>query len=100
VNNLSSEPTQIKRIRESAPFRKSMSMSEGDIEKASELERMFGDLYPEEKPFTFSKTISKALEIAYDSLQKPEFVPKPAFKPVEKPRTTRKPKIGNVRKKH
>lgn len=45
-----------------------MSMNHEDIDRAAELERMFTSLYPEEVPFSFSKTISKALEIAYESL--------------------------------
>jgi len=61
----------IKRIRESAPFRKSMSMSSEDIEKAAELERLFTTLYPDECPFSFSKTISKAIELAYETITSP-----------------------------
>lgn len=58
-----------KRIRESAPFRKSMSMSSADIYRADELEKLFTQMYPNECPFSFSKTISKALEIALSSIQ-------------------------------
>lgn len=58
-----------KRIRDSAPFRKSMSMSSDDVFRADELERIFTSLYPDECPFSFSKTISKALEIALSAVQ-------------------------------
>lgn len=43
-------------------------MNQEDIDRAAELERLFTSLYPEETPFSFSKTISKALEIAYESV--------------------------------
>lgn len=52
------------RIRNNAPFRKSMSMTELDVKRALELERVYNTRYPSEAPFNFSKTISKALEIA------------------------------------
>ena len=54
-----------KRIRDSAPYRKSIAMSKEDMERAIELERIYGSKYSFEAPFNFSKTISKALEIAY-----------------------------------
>lgn len=56
-----------KRIRESAPFRKSMSMSQEDLDRAGELEQLFTEIFPEDRPFSFSKTISKALEIALET---------------------------------
>lgn len=58
-----------KRIRESAPFRKSMSMSQDDLNRELELEKILSLKFPEEIPFSFSKTISKALEIAVESLK-------------------------------
>lgn len=54
-----------RRIRESAPIRKSMSMSKDDALRADELEHIFTLKFPAESPFSFSKTMSKALEIAY-----------------------------------
>lgn len=57
-----------RRIRESAPIRKSMSMSEADAIRADKLEHAFSSMFPDERPFSFSKTISKALEIAYFSV--------------------------------
>jgi hypothetical protein len=53
-----------RRIREKAPYRKSMSLTEEDLTRASELERLFTNRYSSEAPFNFSKTISKALEVA------------------------------------
>src|SRR5512139_2708400 len=60
-----------KRIRDKAPYRKSMSLTEEDLMRASELERLFTKRYPYEAPFNFSKTISKALEIAIGEMLKP-----------------------------
>ncbi|MCC4766695.1 hypothetical protein FXW07_08745 [Methanosarcina sp. DH1] len=60
-----------KRIRESAPYRKSISLTEADIEKASELEKTFNSRYPQESPFNFSQTISKAIELAYLQILEP-----------------------------
>ena len=54
-----------KRIRDSAPNRKSIALTDEDLERATELERIFTEKYCVEAPFNFSKTISKALEIAY-----------------------------------
>ncbi len=90
---------QNKRIRENAPHRKSMSMSDEDLNRATELEELFSNLYPEERPFTFSKTISKALEIASNSLIKPEPVQKQALKPAE-PDKSRVPKMFRNGRKH
>lgn len=89
-----------KRIRESAPYRKSMSMNTEDMLKAQELERLFTSLYPSEAPFTFSKTISKALELAYDcvtSEKESSTETKPDIKVSERPRV---PKIFRNGKKH
>lgn len=69
------EPT--KRIRDSAPFRKSMSMSSDDVSRADELERIFTAMYPTECPFSFSKTISKALEIALSTVHGSQELPRP-----------------------
>lgn len=88
-----------KRIRENAPHRKSMSMSDEDLNRATELEELFSNLYPEERPFTFSKTISKALEIASNSLIKQEPVQKPTLKSTE-PEKTRVPKMFRNGRKH
>jgi len=53
-----------KRIRDKAPYRKSMSLTEEDLMRASELERIFNSKFTSESPFNFSKTVSKALELA------------------------------------
>jgi len=74
-----------RRIRESAPHRKSMSMSDEDLTRATELEELFSKLYPDERPFTFSKTISKALELASQTLDKPEPSVIPEPEPIQKP---------------
>jgi hypothetical protein len=60
-----------KRIRDKAPYRKSMSLTEEDMMRASELERIFNTRFTSEAPFNFSKTISKALEIAIGQVLQP-----------------------------
>lgn len=65
-------PITQKRIRDKAPYRKSMSMTENDLMRASELERIFTSRFPSEAPFNFSKTISKALELAILQMLQPE----------------------------
>ena len=54
-----------KRIRESAPYRKSIALTELDLQRAEELERIYEVRYPREGPFNFSKTISKAIEVSF-----------------------------------
>lgn len=54
-----------KRIRDSAPYRKTIALSELDIKRAEELERIYPSMYPSDAPFNFSKLISKAIEVAY-----------------------------------
>jgi len=54
-----------KRIRDSAPHRKSIALTEEDIQRLSYLETQFALLYPGEVPFSFSKTVSKAVELAF-----------------------------------
>lgn len=60
-----------KRIRDSAPYRKSISLTEIDLQKASELEHFFNSRYHTEAPFNFSQTISKAIELAYLQMFEP-----------------------------
>jgi len=62
---MSENPINQKRIRDSAPFRKSITLTELDIQRAAELERTFNTQYPLDAPFNFSQTISKAIEIAF-----------------------------------
>lgn len=57
--------TNFKRIRASAPYRKSITLTDMDLERATKLEKIFDTVYRSEAPFNFSKTISKALEIAF-----------------------------------
>src|SRR5674476_315932 len=54
---MSDNPINPRRIRDSAPYRKSITLAE--------LERTFNTQYPPDAPFNFSKTISKAIEIAF-----------------------------------
>lgn len=56
---------QNKRIREKAPHRRSMSLTDEDIQRLSYLEKLFTERFPHEVPFSFSKTVSKAVELAY-----------------------------------
>jgi len=63
-----------KRIRDKAPYRKSLSMTGDDVSRAAELERLFNTRYSIEAPFNFSKTISKALELAMVQMLQPENV--------------------------
>jgi len=60
-----------KRIRDKAPYRKSMSLTEEDLMRASELERLFNFKFTSESPFNFSKTVSKALELAILQMLQP-----------------------------
>lgn len=53
-----------RRIREKAPNRRSMSLTDEDIERLSYLEKAFTIIYIEEVPFSFSRTISKAIDLA------------------------------------
>lgn len=53
-----------------------MSMSNEDIERAEELEKLLTTMFPDECPFSFSKTVCKALELSLDSL-KTKNEPKP-----------------------
>lgn len=48
-----------------------MSLTEEDMMRASELERIFNTRFTSEAPFNFSKTISKALEIAIGNVLSP-----------------------------
>lgn len=64
-----------RRIRDSAPFRKSISLTELDLLRAAELERTFNTQYPPDAPFNFSKTISKAIEIAFIQIITPMHQP-------------------------
>jgi len=80
-----------------------MSMSDEDLKRAIELEELFSNLYPEERPFSFSKTISKALELASGSLinqepmQKQALISEAPVKPAEKSRV---PKMFKSGRKH
>lgn len=81
-----------------------MSMNQEDIDREIELEKLLSSLYPEDTPFSFSKTICKALEIAYESLTTPQPTPQEAKKPDETnfrqsvPGKTRPSKIFGKRK--
>ena len=70
-----------KRIRESAPYRKSIALTELDLQRAEELERIYEVRYPREGPFNFSKTISMAIELAYQQALLP--YPEPAVKQMD-----------------
>lgn len=89
-----------KRIRESAPYRKSMSMNTEDMLKAQELERLFTSLYPSEAPFTFSKTISKALEIAYAEITSVQESSTETKQEAKNPEKSRVPKMFRNGRKH
>ncbi|HEY5124387.1 MAG TPA: hypothetical protein VIK14_11695 [Ignavibacteria bacterium] len=54
-----------KRIRDHAPYRKSLSLTEEDMQRISYLEKEFTKRFPSEIPFSFSKTISKSVEFAF-----------------------------------
>jgi len=62
---MSENPINQRRIRDSAPYRKSITLTELDLQRAAELERTFNTQYPLGAPFNFSQTISKAIEIAF-----------------------------------
>ena len=54
-----------KRIRDHAPNRRSISLTDEDIQRLSYMEKTFASMYPLEVPFSFSKTVSKAIELAF-----------------------------------
>ena len=54
-----------KRIRDHAPHRRSISLTDEDIQRLSYLEKTFASMYPLDVPFSFSKTVSKAIELAF-----------------------------------
>lgn len=64
-----------KRIRDSAPYRKSISLTELDLKRAEELERTFNTTYLSDSPFNFSQTISKAIEMAFIQTLMPIHLP-------------------------
>ena len=53
-----------RRIREKVPYRRSVSLTDEDIERLSYLEKAFTTIYTDEVPFSFSKTVSKAIDLA------------------------------------
>jgi hypothetical protein len=53
-----------RRIREKAPNRRSVSLTDIDIDRLSSFEKNFTTIYTEDVPFSFSKTVSKAIELA------------------------------------
>ena len=62
---MSDENLNQKRIRDNAPYRKSLSLTEEDMQRISYLEKEFTKRFPSEVPFSFSKTISKSVEFAF-----------------------------------
>lgn len=62
---MSDENLNQKRIRDNAPYRKSISLTEEDIQRISYLEKEFTKRFSSESPFSFSKTVSKAVEFAF-----------------------------------
>lgn len=57
-------PPTSRRIRKEAPHRRSLSLTDEDIQKISDIEKIFTTTYTWEIPFSFSKTVSKAGDIA------------------------------------
>lgn len=53
-----------RRIREKAPHRRSVSLTDVDIDRLSIFEKNFTIIYTKDVPFSFSKTVSKAIELA------------------------------------
>lgn len=51
-----------------------MSLTEDDMMRAAELERLFSTKFSSEGPFNFSKTISKALELAILQMLQPDIL--------------------------
>ena len=65
IITMSDENLNQKRIRDNAPYRKSLSLTEEDMQRISYLEKEFTKRFPSEVPFSFSKTISKSVEFAF-----------------------------------
>src|SRR5665811_890207 len=68
---MSENPINQRRIRDSAPYRKSITLTELDLQRAAELERTFNTHFPLDAPFNFSQTISKAIEVAFIQILTP-----------------------------
>ncbi|MGB9928163.1 MAG: hypothetical protein ACPK85_07115 [Methanosarcina sp.] len=62
-----------KRIRDNALPHKSISLNEEDFLRVAYLEKIYTERYPMDAPFSFSNTISKAIEIAFANASNPEW---------------------------
>lgn len=66
-------PSNFRRIREKAPYIRSLSLTDEDINRLSYFEKTFPEIYLQEVPFSFSKTVSKAVDIAALMVAHPKF---------------------------
>lgn len=67
-------PPTFRRIREKAPYIRSLSLTDEDINRLSYFEKTFTEIYLLEVPFSFSKTVSKALDLAALMAAHPKFL--------------------------
>lgn len=63
-----------RRIREKASNRRSLSLTDKDIHKLSHLKKTFPTIYTEEVPFYLSKTVSKAIKLAFLMVSDPRML--------------------------
>lgn len=89
-----------KRIRGNAPPHKSISFTEEDLLRIAYLEKVYTERYPMDAPFSFSKTISKAIEIAFANAPNPEWgdLTQKRLEDLEKVEK-RSPRIGKLKRK-
>jgi len=62
-----------KRIRDNTIYLESISYTEEDLQRIAYLEKIYTERFPMDAPFGFSKTVLKAVEIAYANALNPEW---------------------------
>jgi hypothetical protein len=92
--------TNPKRIRDNAPPCKYISFTEEDLLRIAYLEKIYTERYPMDAPFNFSKTISKAIEIAFANAPNPEWgdLTQKRLEDLDKVEK-RSPRIGKLKRK-
>lgn len=61
-----------KKIRDDTFYIQQVSFTKEDLQRIAYLEMIYTENYPTKAPFDFSKTISKAIEIAFANSSNPE----------------------------
>jgi hypothetical protein len=62
-----------KKIQDNTFYLESISCTEEDLQRIAYLEKIYTESYPNDAPFNFSKTISKAVAIAYANALNPKW---------------------------